>query len=192
MDSEKKDGEGDVTLLLAQLQRGDHDAHERLFALVYGELRRLASAHMSGERRGHTLQTTALVNEAYLKLLGSAAPSWEDRGHFFRTASRAMRRILVDHARARATRKRGGGKAARVTFQETTHGTIEPGEEVLAVHDALERLEEMDPDAVRVVELRYFTGLTLDETAKVLGVTDRTVSNAWVRARTWLYKQLAS
>ena len=182
---------GDVTALLSDLQAGRTAAGAQLFDVVQGELRRLAGAQMAGERSGHTLQPTALVNEAYLRLVGAADTGWENRGHFMRAAARAMRQILVDHARRRDAAKRGGG-ASRVTLRETSHGVLEPDVEVIAVHEALERLEGIDADAARVVELRYFAGLTKAEAAGVLGITERTVHNTWTRARAWLFHELAS
>ncbi len=145
---------------------------------------------MAGQRPSHTLQTTALVNEAWLRLMGGREQPYESRRQFLGTAARAMRSVLVDHARARATQKRGG-EQVRVQFADAEHGATDAEVEVVAVHEALEDLERLDPQGARVVELRYFGGLTLDEAASVLGVTDRTVSNVWKRARGWLHKRLA-
>ena len=180
---------GDVTEILADVQQGREGAIDDLFRAVYGELRGLAGGYMAGQRADHTLQPTALVNEAYLKLLGGAGGSWEDRSHFLHTAARAMRQILVDHARTRGARKRGGD-AVRVTLRETTHGTLDPGVEVLAVHEAMRTLESVDPRKATVVELRYFAGLDLEETAQVMGVNERTVRRLWDRARAWLYREM--
>ncbi len=182
---------GDVTEILAEVQRGREGAVDDLFRAVYGELRRLAGGYMAGQRADHTLQPTALVNEAYLKLLGGAGGSWEGRSHFLHTAARAMRQILVDHARTRGARKRGGD-AVRVTLRETTHGALDPGVEVLAVHEAMRTLESVDPRKATVVELRYFAGLDLEETAQVMGVNERTVRRLWDRARAWLYREMGA
>ncbi len=180
---------GEVTEILAELSSGREGAADELFGAVYGELRRLAGGYMAGQRASHTLQPTALVNEACLKLLGGAGSRWEDRSHFLHAAARAMRQILVDHARMRGARKRGGD-AVRVTLRETTHGTEDPGVEVLAVHEAMRTLEEVDPRKATVVELRYFAGLDIEETAQVMGVNERTVRRLWDRARAWLYKEM--
>ncbi len=180
---------GEVTEILAELQHGREGAADDLFRAVYGELRRLAGGYMAGQRASHTLQPTALVNEACLKLLGGAGSRWEDRSHFLHAAARAMRQILVDHARTRGARKRGGD-AVRVTLHETTHGTRDPGVEVLAVHEAMRTLESVDPRKATVVELRYFAGLDIEETARVMGVNERTVRRLWDRARAWLYREM--
>lgn len=180
----------DGARVLAALREGDLTQQESLLGALSAELRRIARTLMLGQPSSHTLQTTALVNEAWLKLMGNAEASFDDRRHFLRAAARAMRSVLVDHARARAAQKRGGGEL-RVAFDDACHGAQDPGLEVLVVHDALRVLERLDPDAMRVVELRYFGGLTLEEAARVLGVTDRTVSNTWRRARGWLRQRLA-
>jgi RNA polymerase sigma factor (TIGR02999 family) len=178
-----------VTRILQELKFGRDGALEDLFQAVYVELRGLAGGYMAGQRASHTLQPTALVNEAFLKLVGSVDGSWESRAHFFRVAARAMRQILVDHARTRGARKRGGS-AVRITLRETTHGTVDPGIEVLAVHEAMQKLESVDARKAEVVELRYFAGLSVDETAQVMGVTDRTVRRLWDRARAWLFREM--
>jgi RNA polymerase sigma factor (TIGR02999 family) len=184
-------GSGEVTRILADLREGREGALDALFLAVHSELRRLAGRCMAGQRRSHTLQPTALVNEAYLKLVGSTAASWEERSHFFHAAARAMRQILVDHARMRAARKRGGG-ALKVTLSETTNAEEDPGVEVLAVHEAMEKLASIDPRKAEVVELRYFGGLTVEETARALDVTDRTVRRIWDRARAWLFREMVA
>ncbi len=183
-----KTNPGDITLLLSELQGGRFGAREDLFQAVYAELRRLAGVQMADERRGHTLQPTALVHEAFLRLVGEGAP-WKDRAHFLNTAARAMRHILVDYARTRLAKKRGGG-AARVTLADTD-GALDPGDEVIMVHDALGTLEGIDEDKARVVELRYFAGLTVEETARVMDVTERTVYRLWERARVWLLRAMS-
>jgi RNA polymerase sigma factor (TIGR02999 family) len=181
--------DNNVTEILGHLRDGDESARARLLDVVYAELRRLAGAHMARERRDHTLQPTALVHEAYLKLLGADA-AFQDGNHFFNAAARAMRSILVDHARARATAKRGGG-GARVALDDTTPGPHEAADEVLAVHESLARLERVNPDLGRVVELRYFAGLSFPETARAMGVHERTVHRLWDRARAWLQREMS-
>jgi len=176
-----------VTDVLKELRDGAPGAREQLFRLVYQELRRIASAHMRREPTGHTLQPTALVHEAYLKLLGEEG--WRDRAHFLVAASRSMREILVDHARARAALRRGGGRG-RVTLDEGIDAGRSPTDELLAVHDALARLEAIDPEWSRVVELRYFGGLTFEEAAEGMGVSVRTTKRLWERARTWLLREI--
>ncbi len=168
---------------------GDEAALEALVPVVYGELRRLARRHLAGQRRGHSLQTVDLVNEAYLKLAHARAAGWKDRAHFVAVASRAMRWILVDHARRRGYAKRGGNPI-RVTLTGGEQA-LDPGSaEVVAVHEALGRLEEVDPRKSRIVELRYFGGLGDDEIAEVIGVSSRTVKREWRWARAWLYREL--
>ena len=157
---------------------------------MYAELRQMAASRMRREREGHTLQPTALVHEAYVKLIGAGAPSYQNRAHFMGAAARAMRQVLVDHARSRATRKRGGD-GRKITLEETRHGTVDPGDEVLLVHDAMDRLEAIQPKLAQVVELRYFAGLTVDQTAEVMGATPRTVYRLWERARVWLLREVA-
>ncbi|MCB1162555.1 MAG: sigma-70 family RNA polymerase sigma factor [Candidatus Krumholzibacteriia bacterium] len=176
----------EITRLLAAVGAGDSAARETLYALVYPDLRRIASAHLRG-RGGATLSTTGMVNEAYLRLAGSG--DWENRVHFLSVASRAMRQILVDHARRRLAAKRGGGQA-HVTLDEERAGTGSQVLEVLALDQALDRLEALSPRLAQVVELRFFGGLSVDETAGALNVTDRTVKRDWRKARslllTWL------
>jgi RNA polymerase sigma-70 factor (ECF subfamily) len=183
-----------ATALLTAARRGDEGASGLLVPLVYDELRRLAQAHLRRERGGHTLQPTALVHEAYLKLFDRTA-AWEDRGHFLAVASRAMRQILTDHARARAAAKRGSG-GARVTLDPDR---LDPGaaaseEEqaalLIAVDDALVRLATLDAELARVVELRFFGGLEVDEAAEALGVSPRTAARLWARAKAYLREHL--
>ncbi len=178
---------GRVTDVLRELREGAPAAREQLFRLVYAELKRIASAHMRREPQGHTLQPTALVHEAYLKLLGEEG--WRDRSHFLVAASRAMREILVDHARGRAALRRGGGRG-RVTLDEGIDAGRSPTEELLAVHEALARLEAIDAQWSRVVELRYFGGLTFEDTAQAMGVSLRTAKRLWERARAWLLREV--
>jgi RNA polymerase sigma-70 factor (ECF subfamily) len=179
---------GEVTMLLAAVRDGDAGAKDRLFEVVYAELRRRAAALMARQPARHTLQPTALVHEAYLRLSGGEG-EWRDRGHFYATAAAAMRCILVDHARALGAAKRGGG-GLRVTLDAESLAGKGGDEEVLAVHDALARLAETDPDQARIVELRYFGGLEFAEIAGALDVPERTVYRRWDRARAWLWREL--
>ncbi len=179
----------DVTALLRAWREGDSGAKDDLFQAVYGELRVLARRYMRRERGGHTLQTTALVNEAYLRLTG-ADLSWQDRGHFFAVAARLMRRVLVEYARERNAHKRGGG-AFTVQLNEDLMGTsMAAADDVLGLHEALERLRAFDPRMERVLELRYFGGLTVKETASILNVSVRTVERDQTLGRAYLSDQL--
>lgn len=175
-----------MTSLFEQIRAGAPGADAALFDLLHAELRRIAGRFMARQADGHTLQPTALVNEAYLRLVDRDA-SWADRAHFLNAAARAMRWILVDHARARGADKR---KGVRVTLDEERHGTADGVTEVVVVHEALEKLEEVHPEHARVVELRYFAGLEYAEIAQVLGVTERTIYNRWKRAKAWLFRQI--
>lgn len=181
----------EITRLLQEAAGGDAAAAERLWSLVYGELRRVARRHLANERPGHTLQTTALVNEAYLRLTGGSDVAWSGRAHFFAAAAEAMRRILIDRARRRRTEKRGGG-LERVTLDEARVGHPSAPEELLALDEALERLEARDPRRAQVVKLRFFAGCTEQEIARVLGLSERSVSRLWTGARAWLYDQMAT
>ena len=180
---------GTVTAILAEVREGSDQARDHLFRVIYGELRRIASAQMRGQPDGHTLQPTALVHEAYLKLMGGATAEWKDRTHFLATAARAMRSILVDHARTRQRLKRSGGRQ-RVPLHADFEAESSPELDILAIHEALKRLEEVSPERARVVELRFFGGLSNEETARVLGVTDRTVYRMWQFARAWLHREI--
>jgi RNA polymerase sigma factor (TIGR02999 family) len=184
MDTEK----GEVTRLLKAMAHGDPQAADSLLPLVYAELHRLAKAYMRRERPDHTLQPTALVHEAFLRLAGAASLSAQDRTHFLRTASQAMRRVLVDHARARNAQKRGG--ALHVTLDEAIAGRTEPPIDMLALDDALDRLGAAEPRWAQVVELRYFAGLEIPEVAAALGVSPATVKRDWQFARAWLSREL--
>jgi RNA polymerase sigma factor (TIGR02999 family) len=177
-----------ITDLLLQLRGGSPEAMERLFALVYEELRRVAHRQLQRERPGHTLGTTGLVHEAYLKLVDQTRVEWQDRAHFFRVASWAMRRILVDYARRYRAVRRGGG-LQHVSLEEGA-AIAERSETLLALDEALERLAAMSERLSQVVECRYFGGLTEAETAEALGVTTRTVQRDWAKARGWLYLEL--
>jgi RNA polymerase sigma factor (TIGR02999 family) len=178
-----------VTVLLERWGGGDEGALEELLPLVYAELRRLAGAYLRREREGHTLQPTALVNEAYLKLVDQRDARWQNRAHFFGVAAQLMRRILVDHARTRKAEKRGGSRFA-VTLGHADEVSASPETDLLAVHEALERLAALDPQQARVVELRFFGGLSIEEAAEVLGVGHATVEREWKMARAWLRREL--
>jgi len=170
---------------------GDESALNKLMPLVYDELRRLAHRYMNREREGHTLQTTALVNEAYLRLVDQSEVHWENRTHFFAVAARVMRHILVDHAREHSRAKRGG-KASIVSLDEAATLTPERAHEVLALDEALNELAKIDKRKSEVVELRYFGGLSIDETAEFLKITPTTVSRDWRWAKAWLYKAVTA
>jgi RNA polymerase sigma factor (TIGR02999 family) len=178
-----------INQLLAEWSGGDRAALDRLMPLVYDELRRLARWQLRAEAPGHTLQPTALVNEVFLRLVGQHEASWQNRTQFFGVAAQLMRRILVDHARARAADKRGGG-LTRISLSDARDVANAPGFDVLAVDRALTRLAELDPAQARLVELRFFSGMTVEETALVLGVSARTVKREWRIARAWLFGQL--
>jgi RNA polymerase sigma factor (TIGR02999 family) len=181
----------EVTQLLANWSHGDQASFEKLIPLVYEELRHLAHRYMEGQRPNHTLQTTALVNEAYLRLADQTKPNFINRSHFFAVAAKAMRQILVDHAKALQRQKRGAG-ASKVDLDEAALISPEQSTEILDFNDALERLANLDPRAARGVELRYFGGLNQDEIAEVLKVSAVTVRRDWVFARAWLYAELHS
>jgi RNA polymerase sigma factor (TIGR02999 family) len=180
--------EGDVTRLLLAWGDGDEQALQRLTPLVYQELRRLALGYMARERPDHTLQPTALVHEAYLRLVDLQSVGWRDRTHFFAVAARMMRRILVDFARARTVQKRDGGE--RVPVEEVLVSADQPPVELVALDHALHRLASIDSRKSQVVELRYFGGLSVEETAEVLKISQETVMREWRAAKTWLYLQL--
>jgi RNA polymerase sigma-70 factor (ECF subfamily) len=178
-----------VTQLLAHWSHGDDAALGELTPLVYEELRRLAHHHMSGQRPDHTLQTTALVNEAYLRLAGQTNPSWQDRAHFFAVAARAMRQILVNYAHSYRAKKRGGG-ALKIELDEAALVSPAESKEIIDLHEALERLAALDSRKARVVELKYFAGLNHDEIAEVLKISPVTVRRDWIFAKAWLQKEL--
>jgi RNA polymerase sigma-70 factor, ECF subfamily len=186
------DLQGEVTVLLQRITAGHTDAAERLIPLVYDELRRIARSFMRRERADHTLQPTALVHEAYLRLLGQTEVSWQGRGHFFSVAASMMRRILVDSSRRELRQKRGGGAAHEefVESQVVVSGSALSATDLLALNDALERLADRDKRMVQVVELRFFAGLDVSETAEVLGVSEPTVKRSWSVARAWLARDL--
>jgi len=179
----------DVTQLLKAMNEGDRRSGDRFVDVVYAELRAMAANRMRGERRDHTLQPTALVNEAMIRLFGDPA-DFTDRAHFFGAAARAMERILVDHARKRNAAKRGGG-ARRVTFEELPIAAADSSLDVLAVHDALDRLEGESPELANLVRSRYFLGLTLEQISEMSDVSLGTCKRRWAYARAWLYEQLS-
>src|SRR5438046_1838721 len=178
-----------VTDLLGRWSDGDDAALAELTPLVYEELRRLAHRQMGGERTDHTLQTTALVNEAYLSLADQTNPRWQNRAHFFAVAARAMRRILVSYARSQRSQKRGGG-ALKVDLDEAALISPQESEEIVDLHEALERLATLDSRKAQVVELKYFGGLNYDEMAEVLNISRVTVRRDWEFAKLWLYTEL--
>ena len=178
-----------VTQLLQRWSEGDDAALAELTPLVYDELRRLAHHQMGGQRAGHTLQTTALVNEAYLRLADQTNPQWQNRAHFLAVAARAMRQILVSYARSQQSQKRGGG-ALKVELDEAALVSPEQSREIVDLHEALERLAMLDSRKAQVVELKYFGGLNYDEMAKVLKISRVTVRRDWEFAKVWLYTEL--
>jgi RNA polymerase sigma-70 factor (ECF subfamily) len=179
----------DVTVLLSELTRGNQEAGEKLVPLVYDELKRLARSYMRRERPDHTLQTTALVNEAYLKLVKQKAVNWQGRSHFFGIAAQLMRRILIDHARGHLREKRGGVKEV-LPLDEALVFSPEHSEELVKLDEALERLSKLDARQSRIVELRFFGGLSVEETAEFLSVSPKTVKRDWAVARVWLHGEL--
>jgi RNA polymerase sigma factor (TIGR02999 family) len=185
------DGPADITRLLSAAAAGDSGAGRELLPLVYQELRRLAQARMSKTPAGNTLQPTALVHEAYLRLVGSGDPGWSGRGHFFGAAAQAMRNILVEQARRKASVKHGG-QAARVYADEADLAIEAPAEDVVALDEALRTFEQADPDAARVVMLKHFAGLSDGEVAAALNISERTVRREWRFARAWLQKALGA
>jgi RNA polymerase sigma factor (TIGR02999 family) len=179
----------EISHLLARYSNGDQGALDQLMPLVYGRLHEMAKRYMRAQPIGHTLQTTALIHEVYLKLVGQEEKGWQNRAHFFGVAAHAMRHILVDYARARHAAKRGG-EAHEVSFDEAAVVTTERAAEVVALDDALHGLANLNPRQTRVVELRYFGGLSVKETAEVLGVSTETVKRDWRMAKVWLLREL--
>ena len=180
-----------VTQLLLDWSDGDKAALDKLMPLVYQELRRLARYYMRRERAGHTLQTTALVNEAYIRLVDYKRMRWQDRAHFLAVAAQAMRRILIEHARSRQTARRDGAEARQVSLDEAAVLADEQAAEMIALDDALTSLAALDPRKSRIVELRYFGGLEIEETAAVLGISPATVKREWSTARLWLHREIS-
>ena len=191
MTESAKRGPGELTQLLIAWSRGDARALEQLTPLVYAELRKIAHRYMNRERAGHTLQTTAVVHEAFLRLLGNPQENWQNRAHFYAIAAQMMRRILVDYARANLRAKRGG-ETIRVALEDIDAPVTEPAldPDLIALDDALEKLAEIDPRRGRVVELRFFGGLTVEEAAHVLGVAPDTIIRDWRVAKAWLFRHL--
>lgn len=180
---------GEVTQLLIAFRGGDREAFDRLVPLVYEDLRRIARRHLRRGRPGATLDTTGLVHEAYLKLVDQTRATWQDRGHFLAVSARAMRQVVIDHARRHAAEKRGGGERP-VTYDDARVGVDEEAERLLAVDRALDRLGEKNERLARVVECRFFAGLSEEETSAALGTSLRTVQRDWMRARAWLREEL--
>jgi RNA polymerase sigma factor (TIGR02999 family) len=181
----------EVPRILSAIEQGDPRAAEQLLPLVYDELHRLAAAKMARQGAGHTLQATALVHEAFLRLVkdGEARP-WDGRGHFFAAAAEAMRRILVEHARRKAAVKHGGALTRRELIEDRIASAFEPREDLLALDEALDKLALKDPVKARLVNLRYFAGLTMDEAARALGISTATAERYWAYARAWLHRKL--
>lgn len=181
----------EFTRVMVAIKAGDPGAAEQLLPLVYEELRKLAAFHLAREQPGQTLQPTALVHEAYLRLLGGANPdTWDHQGHFFAAAAVAIRRILVENARRKARQKRGGGMVRSVVDQDIPATLPEPQEDLLALDDGLRKLVSVDPRAAELVQLLYFAGLTLPEAAQMLGISPRTASRSWAFARAWLRDEI--
>jgi len=179
-----------VSQLLVKWGEGDQAALDKLMPLVYSELRRLAGNYLRRERQNHTLQPTALVNEAYLKLIDQKSARWQNRAHFYGVAAQLMRRILVDHARQHQAAKRGGPSQERLSITSVGQLGEKPDLDLLALHEALEELKTFDPQQERIVELRYFGGLSIEETAEVMGIGHATVERDWKMARAWLRRKL--
>ncbi len=180
----------DVTELLLAWNNGDPGALDRLMPVVYDELRRVARRHMAAEHAGHTLQATALVNDVYIRLVDQKRVNWQNRAHFFSAAAQIIRRILVDHARGRDRLKRGGD-ALKVTLNDAIDTPAGADLDMLALDDALTRLAELDPQQERIIELRFFAGLTIEETAESLNISPATVKRDWTTARAWLYREIS-
>ncbi len=178
-----------VTDLLGRWRGGDRQALDALIPLVYDELRRIAQHYLRNERPGHTLQSTALVHEAYVRLIKQDLPQWQNRAHFFAVAAQLMRQILVDHARAYRADKRGGG-ACKLTLDEAEKDSQPLDVDIVALDDALKTLSMMDPQQGKVVELKFFGGLSIEDTAEVLGISSSTVKRDWITARAWLHREL--
>ena len=182
--------EDQVTLLLAAVDEGDTLAAQRLLPVVYDELRQLAAARMAQEKAGQTLQATALVHEAYLRLLKDQDQEWQNRGHYFAAAAEAMRRILIERARAKSRKKRGGGQLERIDISDVQLAIDTPPDILLALDEALEQLAETAPEKAQLVKLRYYVGMTIPEAAKTMGISEMTAKRHWTFARTWLYQRL--
>jgi len=188
--SPNREAGGEITRLLQVWSGGDEVAFEQLIPLVYDELHRMALRYLAGERSTVSLQATALVNEVCLRLLGWNQVHWQNRGHFFGASAQMMRRVLVDIARRRRANRRGGARAVRVPLEGIDVAAVEPDADLVAIDEALERLAVEDPRKARVVELRFFGGLSMEETAQALGISLRTAHTDWAFARAWLYRTL--
>jgi RNA polymerase sigma-70 factor (ECF subfamily) len=185
--------DGQVTLLLTELRDGNQDAANRLMPLIYSELRRMAGSYMQRERPGHTLQATALVNEVYMRLAGGATVPWQSRAHFFGIAARAMREVLLDYARSHIAGTRGGKDAQKVDIDaEQLRGLSPKIENVIAIDEVLQRLERIDPRQSRLIELRFFAGLSVEEAAEVMSVSPVTIKREWRLAKAWLHRELVT
>jgi RNA polymerase sigma factor (TIGR02999 family) len=180
----------DVTRILAAIEQGDPNAADKLLPVVYEELRKLAAHRMANEAAGQTLQATALVHEAWIRLVGKENPKFENRAHFFAAAAEAMRRILIDNARRKRAVRHGGGQQRIDLEQVDILSKTDPDEQLLAVNDALDKLAAQNKVEAELVKLRYFVGMTLDEAAEVLGISARTADNYWAHARAWLFREL--
>jgi RNA polymerase sigma factor (TIGR02999 family) len=179
----------DITLVLESVGRGEGKATEELFPLVYAELRRLATARMAQESAGHTLQPTALVHEAWLRLVNDKDRNWQNRWHFFAAVTEVMRRILIDNARRKSRLKHGGGQQ-RLNIEDVEQAAATPDDQLLLVNDALEQMEKENPEYARIVALKFFSGLTNGEVAETLGISESTVERHWFNAKRWLFKKI--
>ena len=186
------DASGNVTALLGQLPADNQDVAGQLVPLIYDELRRIASAQMRRERAGHTLQATAVVHEAYMRLAGEQEIQWQSRAHFFAIAARAMRQVLLDYARQRHAGKRGGEGAQKVEIDVDLLAGANRIEDIVAIDEVVTRLSELDQQQGRIVELRFFGGLSVEETAEAMGISDSTVKREWRLAKAWLHRELAA
>lgn len=189
MESAEDQNQKVITQMLHKAQAGNRDALDELFPIIYRELRQIASRQLAGERAGHTLQPTALVHEAYMRLIDQHSVDWQNRAHFFSIAAETMRRILVNHAIQRNAQKRGAG-ATRIELDEAINYYDQRELDLVVLDDALKNLEEFDPTQAKIVELRFFGGLTVEETAQVLGVSESTIKREWRMAKSWLKTKL--
>ncbi len=183
------DQQATFTRLIQEYSRGNEIALNRIMPVIYDELKKISSRYLREEYRNHTFQTTELVHEAYIKLVGAQDIAWENRAHFFGIAAQSMRQILVDHARHRKAKKRGGGKT-KLSLDESLIAAGEVDEQILNLDDALKKLESVDERSSKIVELRYFSGLTIEETAEVLDISTSTVKRDWNFAKAWLYREI--
>ena len=186
------DPAGQVTLWLTELREGNQEAANQLMPLIYSELRRMAGSYMQRERPGHTLQATALVNEVYMRLSGGEPVPWQNRAHFFAIAAHGMREVLLDYARRHSAGKRGGKDALKVEIDAEVLGVSPKIENVIAIDEALQRLAQIDPRQSRLIELRFFAGLNVEEAAEVMSVSPATIKREWRSAKAWLHRELAT